>query len=91
MGARGSIRGGGGGGPERNGGWLDRHWELVDYLDRSADYTTHDWLKHRGIWYEVYGSNEYQETIHFHEQGAKRLFWNDGIARDMDDKRRPLV
>ena len=79
--------GDGGGGPERNGGWLDKNWELVDYLDRSADYTTHQWLTHRGIWYEVYGSNEYQETIHFHEQGAKELFWENGIARDMNGDR----
>jgi len=75
--------GGGRGGPERNGGWLDRHWPLVDYLDRSADYTTHEYLTHRGIGYEVYGSNEYQETIHFHETGARRLFWDNGIAQDM--------
>ncbi|MBN2507722.1 MAG: hypothetical protein JXQ71_13620 [Verrucomicrobia bacterium] len=75
------------GGPERNGGWLDRNWEWVDYLDRSADYTTHEWLAHRGIWYEVYGNNEYQETIHFHEDGAKRLFWDNGIARDMNGER----
>ncbi len=33
--------GGGGGGGERIGGWLDRNWQLVDYLDRSGDYTTH--------------------------------------------------
>ncbi|HUT92068.1 MAG TPA: hypothetical protein VMY37_21415 [Thermoguttaceae bacterium] len=75
------------GGPERNGGWLDRNWELVDYIDRSADYTTHEYLTHRGIWYEVYGSNEYQETIHFHEAGAKKLFWDNGIARDMHGER----
>ncbi len=79
--------GGGRGGPERNGGWLDENWQLVDYLDRSADYTTHDYLTHRGIWYEVYGSNEYQETIHFHEEGARKLFWDNGIARDMNDER----
>ncbi|MFH1921687.1 MAG: hypothetical protein ABIP48_17620, partial [Planctomycetota bacterium] len=79
--------GDGRGGPERNGGWLDRNWEMVDYLDRSADYTTHEWLTHRGIWYEVYGSNEYQETIHFHEEGARKLFWDNGIARDMDGQR----
>lgn len=79
--------GGGRGGPERNGGWLDRHWPLVDYIDRSADYTTHEYLTHRGIWYEVYGSNEYQETIHFHEQGARKLFWDNGIAQDMYGQR----
>lgn len=77
----------GGGGSERNGGWLDKHWELVDYLDRSSDYTTHQWLTHRGIWYEVYGSNEYQETIHFHADGAKDLFWDNGIAQDMNGER----
>ena len=74
--------GGGSGGPERRGGWIDKHWPLVDYLDRSGDYTTHRYLANRGIWYEVYGSNEYQETIHFHEEGARKLFWNNGIARD---------
>jgi len=74
--------GGGRGGPERRGGWIDKHWPLVDYLDRGADYTTHEYLTNRGIWYEVYGSNEYQETIHFHEEGARKLFWNNGIARD---------
>jgi len=47
--------GDGRGGPERNGGWLDENWPLVDYLDRSADYTTHEYLTHRGIWHEVYG------------------------------------
>ena len=79
--------GGGRGGPERKGGWLDEHWLLVDYLDRSADYSTHEWLAHRGIWFEVYGSNEYQETIHFHEQGARKLLWDNGIARDVTGER----
>jgi hypothetical protein len=79
--------GGGRGGPERNGGWLDKHWELLDYVDRSGDYTTHEYLTHRGIWYEVYGSNEYQETIHFHENGARKLFWDNGIAQDMIGRR----
>lgn len=79
--------GGGRGGPERNGGWFDEHWELLDYVDRSGDYTTHDYLTNRGIWYEVYGSNEYQETIHFHETGARKLFWDNGIAQDMTGRR----
>jgi hypothetical protein len=79
--------GGGRGGPERNGGWLDKHWELLDYVDRSGDYTTHEYLDHRGIWYEVYGSNEYQETIHFHETGARKLFWDNGIAQDVTGRR----
>jgi len=74
--------GGGSGGTERQGGWIDENWPLVDCLDRSGDYTSHEYLKHRGIWYEVYGSNEYQETIHFHENGARELFWDNGIARD---------
>ena len=75
------------GGPERKGGWLDDNWQLIDYIDRSADYTTHDYLTHRGIWYEVYGLNEYQETIHFHEEGARKLLWDNGIARDMKGER----
>ncbi|MFQ5809441.1 MAG: hypothetical protein ACE5JM_07470, partial [Armatimonadota bacterium] len=79
--------GGGRGGPERKGGWLDNNWRLIDYIDRSGDYTTHEYLTHRGIWYEVYGSNEYQETIHFHEEGARKLLWDNGIARDMHGER----
>jgi len=74
-------------GPERRGGWLDNNWKLVDYIDRSGDYTTHEYPNHHGIWYEVYGSNEYQETIHFHEDGARELLWDNGIARDMNDER----
>jgi len=79
--------GDGRGGPERNGGWLDENWPLVDCIDRSADYTTHEYLTNRGIWYEVYGHNEYQETIHFHEEGAKALLWDNGIAQDMNGER----
>ena len=75
--------GGGRGGPERKGGWLNENYVLMDYLDRSGDYVSHEWLTFRGIWHEVYGSNEYQETIHFHEKGARELFWDNGIARDM--------
>ena len=73
--------------PERRKGWLAKHWMLMDYMDRSGDYVSHRWLKHRGIWYEIYGSNEYQETIHFHEKGARELFWDNGIARDMAGER----
>jgi len=73
--------------PERRGGWLAKNWALMDYMDRSGDYVSHRWLKHRGIWCEVYGSNEYQETIHFHEKGARELFWDNGIARDMTGER----
>ncbi|MDP6360333.1 MAG: hypothetical protein QF473_34785, partial [Planctomycetota bacterium] len=72
---------------ERQGGWLAKNWVLMDYMDRSGDYVSHRWLKHRGIWQEIYGSNEYQETIHFHEEGARALFWDNGIARDMTGKR----
>lgn len=79
--------GGGRGGPERRDGWLQKNWILVDYLDRSADYTSNEYLTHRGIWYEVYGSNEYQETIHFNEKGARELLWENGIARDMLGRR----
>ncbi|MEW6355206.1 MAG: hypothetical protein AB1696_02680 [Planctomycetota bacterium] len=79
--------GGGGGGTERKDGWIAQHFPLIDYVDRSADYTSHQWLEHHGIWHEEYGSNEYQETIHFHEEGAKKLFWDNGIARDMNGER----
>ncbi|MBD3293436.1 MAG: hypothetical protein GF393_10965, partial [Armatimonadia bacterium] len=61
-------------------------WILCDYLDRSGDYVSHEWLKHRGIPYEVYGYNEYQETIHFHEEQALPLFRDNGIARDYHDE-----
>ena len=79
--------GGGSGGTERKGGWIDQHWMLVDYLDRSQDYASHEYLRHRGIWHDVSGSNEYQETIGFHEEGTKKLLWDNGVARDMYSKR----
>ncbi len=73
------------GGPERlPGAFLDENWMLCDYIDRSGDYASHKWLKHRGIPCEVYGYNEYQETIHFHEEQALPLFADNGIARDYD-------
>jgi len=75
------------GGPSRQPGkWFDQNWILCDYLDRSGDYISHDYLKHRGIPYEVYGSNEYQETIHFHESLALPLFSDNGIARDYNNE-----
>ena len=80
----------GGGGPdqgERKDGFFNEHWLYYDYVDRCSDYSTHDYLNHRGIRYERYGSNEYQETIHFLEDGAKKFFWDNGIARDIEDDR----
>ena len=79
--------GGGRGAPERWQGWIAKNWMLVDYMDRSGDYPSHGWLAHRGIWYEIYGINEYQETIHFHEEGARKLFWDNGVARDLEGNR----
>lgn len=79
--------GGGRGGPERLAGWTADNWLLLDYLDRSGDFTSNDWLTHRGIWYEVYGHNEYQETIHFHLDGARKLLWDNGLARDFEGER----
>ncbi|MFW6155753.1 MAG: beta-galactosidase trimerization domain-containing protein, partial [Armatimonadota bacterium] len=79
--------GSGRGGPGRKpGAFMDTNWILCDYLDRSGDYVSHEWLKHRGIPYEVYGQNEYQETIHFHESSALPLFRDNGIARDYHDE-----
>ncbi len=73
------------GGPGRRpGAFMDENWILCDYLDRSGDYVSHEWLKHRGMPFEVYGYNEYQETIHFHEEQALPLFRDNGIARDYD-------
>lgn len=75
------------GGPGRRpGAFMDTNWILCDYLDRSGDYVSHEWLKHRGIPFEVYGYNEYQETIHFHEEQALPLFRDNGIARDYDNE-----
>lgn len=75
------------GGPARRPGeWFDRNWSLCDYLDRTGDYSSHRWLKHRGIPNEIYGSNEYQETIHFHEEQALPLFRDNGIARDYNNE-----
>ena len=79
--------GGGRGGPERLSGWTAENWPLLDYLDRSADFTSNEWLTHRGIWYEVYGHNEYQETIHFVFDGVKKLFWDNGFAQDFNGER----
>ncbi|MGC9319685.1 MAG: beta-galactosidase trimerization domain-containing protein [Armatimonadota bacterium] len=71
------------GGPDRQPGrWFDENWMLCDYLDRTGDYASHQCLRHRGIPFEVYGYNEYQETIHFHEDQALPLFGDNGIARD---------
>jgi hypothetical protein len=79
--------GGGRGGPERQDGWIAKHWMLIDYLDRSGDFTSNEWLANHGIWFEVYGSNEYQETIHFTETGARELLWDNGIERDYNGNR----
>jgi len=79
--------GGGRGGPERAGGWLKEHWPLLDVIDRSADYSSHEYLDHRGVFYDAPAYNEYQETIHFDEAGALRLFGDNGIARDYDNQR----
>ncbi|MEA3403046.1 MAG: hypothetical protein U9R79_17525 [Armatimonadota bacterium] len=75
------------GGPDRQPGrWFDENWILCDYLDRTGDYASHQYLRHRGIPFEVYGYNEYQETIHFHEDQALPLFRDNGIARDYNDE-----
>ncbi|HXZ84678.1 MAG TPA: beta-galactosidase trimerization domain-containing protein, partial [Myxococcota bacterium] len=65
---------------ERRSGWLAQpeNWELVDYVDRAYNYTTHGWLAHRGIAAEHYGYNEFQETM---SQGALALLGERGLAR----------
>ena len=50
--------------------WLQGNWIFVDYFDRSYRYSSHEWLAHRGIFYEATGFNEYQESRHFREEGA---------------------
>jgi hypothetical protein len=76
--------GGGRGAPDRREGWMREHWLLLDYLDRSGDFSSNDYLEHRGIFHDYGESNEYQESIHFHEEGALALFGENGIARDLD-------
>jgi len=68
---------------ERRSGWLApaENWELVDYVDRAYNYTTHGWLAHRGIYAEHYGYNEFQETIHMTTGGALALLGERGLAR----------
>ena len=78
---------GGGNARECRGGFLDRHWQLVDCVDRTAHYSAHGYLKHRGIVFDVYGHNEYQETIHFYEDATRELLWDNGVAQDLDGKR----
>ncbi len=66
--------------------WLQGNWIFVDYFDRSYRYSSHEWLAHRGIFYEASGFNEYQESRHFREEGALELFAENGIARDLDNQ-----
>jgi len=68
---------------ERQTGWLSapENWELVDFVDRAYNYTTHGWLARRGIASEHYGFNEYQETIGLLPEAALALFGERGLAR----------
>ncbi len=68
---------------ERRTGFLSQpeRWELVDYVDRAFNYTTHGWLARRGIAAEHYGFNEYQETIHLRTEVAVELLGERGLAR----------
>lgn len=72
---------------EKRGGFLDRHWQCIDYVDHSSNYSYHGYLKHRGIVFDVYGQNEYQETIHFYEDATLKLLWDNGVAQDLEGKR----
>ena len=66
----------------RRDGWLRKHWVWLDAVDRSADSPSFGFLEQRGIFYDVYGYNEYQETIFFREEGALALLKDHGgIAR----------
>ncbi|HTO52592.1 MAG TPA: hypothetical protein VMR50_04325 [Myxococcota bacterium] len=68
---------------ERQSGWLApaERWLAVDYVDRAFNYASHGWLAHRGIAFEHYGFNEYQETIHLRPETAVALFGERGLAR----------
>ncbi|MFI5315071.1 MAG: beta-galactosidase trimerization domain-containing protein [Myxococcota bacterium] len=68
---------------ERQAGWLSEpeNWELVDFVERASNYSTHGWLARRGIASEHYGYNEYQETIALRPEGALALFGERGLAR----------
>ena len=72
--------GGGNGAPERVNGWIAYHWLLLDLVDRAGDYRSHRWLANRGIYSDVYGHNEYQETIMFDDPLTH--FKSNGIARN---------
>ena len=80
-------RGHGRGAPERRAGWLRKHWLLLDAVDRSSDTASNDFLHHRGIFRDWNGSNEYQETLHFREEGVRELLWDrGGLARDLEGR-----
>ncbi|MCP4006391.1 MAG: hypothetical protein GY725_19605 [bacterium] len=83
-----SGHGTGAGATRETGWWRDPdNWLLIDYVDRSGNLTTHQYLETRGIFAEIYGNNEYQETIHFHEDAALKLFGENGIARGIGNEK----
>ncbi len=70
---------------ERRSGWLSSpaRWELVDYVDRAFNYQTQGWLARRGIAAELYGYNEFQETLAMRPEGALEHFGERGLARGL--------
>jgi len=66
-------------------GWFKEHWLLVDYTDRSQPLGNFRWLKNRGIRFDGQYNDEYQESLHFSEEGALALFRENGIARSYEN------
>jgi len=59
----------------------ENDWFFVDYIDRTNYDSAHGFFKHRGIRHDGYGDHEYQETLALAEEGARKLLWDNGIAR----------
>ncbi|MED5261934.1 MAG: hypothetical protein VX574_06015, partial [Myxococcota bacterium] len=75
------------GAPERRDGWYRKHWLWIDSVDRSGSTATNDFLEHRGIFRDWSGPNEYQETLHFREEGALELLVeHGGLVRDRQNR-----
>ncbi len=75
------------GAPERRDGWYRKHWLWIDSVDRSGSTATNDFLEHRGIFRDWSGPNEYQETLHFREEGALGLLVeHGGLVRDRQNR-----
>lgn len=69
----------------RPGEFVEGLWPVIDYVENENQTAcaTNRYLIGRGIPFEQYGCNEYQEAIKLHEAGTRALFWENGVARNV--------